>query len=128
MASISNLGSAAGINGEALISQLLAVEKAPIDAVTAANTKLSTKVSTWGRIQSAFSALQDASAALNKNDFWSATTATSSDANAVAVTTSNTSSPGSYSVEVQALAQAQYLATAPVASKADAFGSGTLRI
>ncbi len=128
MATISNLGSAAGINGEALISQLLAVEKAPIDVVTAANSKLSTKLSTWGRIQSAFSALQDASAALNKSDFWSATTATSSDANAVSVTTSTTSTPGSYSVQVQALAQAQYLASAPVASKTDAFGSGTLRI
>src|SRR5690606_24465732 len=111
MANISALGSSAGIDGEALISQLLAVEKAPITAVTAANSKLSTKLSTWGRIQSAFSALQDASAALNKKEFWSATTATSSDAAAVSVTTSTKSSPGNYSVQVQTLAQAQSLAS-----------------
>lgn len=128
MATISSLGSASGINGEELIASLLSVEKVPIKAVTEANTKLSTKLSTWGRIQSAFSALQDASAALTKNDFWSATTATSSDDKAVAVTTSTSSTPGNYSVEVQKLAQAQYLASAPVASKTDAFGEGTLRI
>lgn len=128
MANISALGSSAGIDGEALISQLMAVEKAPIKAVTDANSKLSTKLSTWGRIQSSFSALQDASAALNKKEFWSATTATSSDAAAVSVTTSSNSSPGNYSVQVQALAQAQSLASAPVASKTEPFGSGTLRI
>ena len=128
MASISTLGSASGINGEDLITQLLAAEKAPITKVEQENTKLNTKLSTWGRIQSGFSALKDAAAALNKADFWNATTAKSSDESTVTVTTSAESSPGSYNVVVNKLAQAQYVASNAYASKTDAVGEGTLTI
>lgn len=128
MANISSLGSAAGIDGEAIISQLMAVETQPKTKVQSENTDLNTKLSTWGRIQSAFAAVKDAASALTKNDFWAATTATSSDDAAVAVTSSTESTAGNYRVAVQSLAQSQYLATSAFADKTTAVGTGTLTI
>jgi flagellar hook-associated protein 2 len=64
------------------------LERKPAEAIKTENTKLDTKVSTWGKIQSAFSSLQDAASALNSDAFWTAAKATSSDASTVGVTTS----------------------------------------
>lgn len=128
MATISSLGSAAGIDGEAIIKQLLTVESAPKTKVQTENSTLSTNLSTWGRIQSAFSAVRDTANALNKDDFWKATTAKSADDTAVSVTSSTSSTAGNYSVAVQSLAQSQYVASNAFAAKTDAVGEGTLTI
>lgn len=128
MASLSSLGVGSGLDAESIVTKLVAIEKQPAQAIATQNSKLETKVSTWGKIQSAFSALQDAAEALNKADFWTATTASSSDASAVSVTSSPESAAGSYSVNVSALASAQYIASQPFTSKTAAVGEGTLRI
>lgn len=129
MASLSSLGVGSGLDAENIVKSLVALERKPAEAVKAENTKLDTKVSTWGKIQSAFSSLQDAANALNSNDFWSAVKANSSDASAVGVSTNATSSPGSYSITVQSLASSQYVAsTAFTAGKTATVGQGTLSI
>ena len=66
--------------------------------------------------------------ALTKNDFWKATTATSSDDTAVSVTPSTESSAGSYAVAVQSLAQSQYVASSAFTDKTATVGEGTLTI
>lgn len=128
MATISSLGSAAGIDGEAIIKQLLTVESAPKTKVQTENSTLSTNLSTWGRIQSAFAAVRDTANALNKDDFWKATTAKSADDTAVSVTSSTSSTAGNYSVAVQSLAQSQYIASQAYGAKTDVVGEGTLTI
>jgi len=128
MATISSLGSAAGIDGEAIIKQLLTVESAPKTKVQTENSTLSTNLSTWGRIQSAFASVRDTANALNKDDFWKATTAKSADDTAVSVTSSTTSTAGNYSVAVQSLAQSQYIASKAYSAKTDVVGEGTLTI
>lgn len=128
MANISSIGLGSGIDADTIIKQLVAVEKQPITAVEDQNTKLNTKLSTWGRIQSGFSALKDAAANLGKTDFWNATTAQSSDEAAVSVTAGPTAATGSYNVVVKNLAQSQYLASNAYASKTEVVGEGTLRI
>jgi flagellar hook-associated protein 2 len=128
MANISSLGLGSGIDAESIITQLMAVEKVPVTKATNENSKLGTKLSTWGKIQSSFSALKDASAALTKDSFWTATTATSSDDKSVAVTTSTSSTAGSYSIKVNKLAQAQYLASTPFTAKDAPVGEGTITI
>ena len=94
MATLSSLGVGSGLDAENIVTSLVALERKPAEAVKAENTKLDTKVSTWGKIQSAFSSLQDAANSLNSNDFWTAAKATSSDASTVGVTTSAASAPG----------------------------------
>ncbi|MDD2976686.1 flagellar filament capping protein FliD [Aquabacterium sp.] len=129
MATLSSLGVGSGLDAENIVKSLVALERKPAEAVKAENNKLDTKVSTWGKIQSAFSSLQDAANALNSNDFWSAVKATSSDASAVGVSPSATSAPGSYNVTVQSLASSQYVASkAYTAGKTATVGQGTLTI
>ncbi len=128
MATLSSLGVGSGLDAESIVKSLVALERKPAETIAATNTKLETKVSTWGKVQSAFSSLQDAAAALNKDDFWTATKATSSDSTAVSVTTGAATATGSYNVTVQSLASSQYLASTPFANKSAAVGEGTLTI
>lgn len=128
MASISSLGLGSNIDAENIITQLMAAEKVPITKVEAENTKLETKLSTWGRIQSSFSALKDASAALTKDSFWSATSATSSDDKSVSVSTTSSTASGNYSIQVNQLAKSQYLASSSFSAKDAVVGDGTIRI
>lgn len=128
MASLSSVGvSGTGLD-ESVITKLVALEKQPADALTTKNTTLQTKVSTWGKIQSAFSSLKDAANKLTQSDFWNGTTATSSNDAAVSVSTTSSAAPGSYAVTVSQLAQGQMVASSAFASKTATVGEGTLRI
>lgn len=128
MATLSSLGIGAGFDTESVVSKLVALEKAPAQKIQSENSKLNTKLSTWGRVQGSFAALRDTATALNRPDFWRATTATSSDASAVSVTTGAGTPPGSYSVQVGALATSQFIGSAAFAGKSAPVGEGTLRI
>lgn len=128
MASLSSIGiSGTGLD-ETVITKLVALEKQPADALSTKNTKLETKVSTWGKIQSAFSTLKDAANKLTQSDFWKGTTGASSNDTAVGVSTTSSAAPSSYAVTVSQLAQGQMVASTAFASKTAAVGEGTLRI
>ncbi len=129
MASLSSLGVGSGLDAETIVTKLVAIEKQPADALTTKNTKLQTQVSTWGKIQSNFSALQDAASKLMDSSFWGATTGKSSDDASVSVTTGANAAAGSYAVNVTQLAAAQSVASATsFTSSTSAVGEGTLRI
>lgn len=128
MASLSSVGvSGTGLD-ENVITKLVAIEKQPADALTTKNTELQTKVSTWGKIQSAFSSLKDAANRLTQSDLWNGTTATSSNDLAVSVSSTSAAAASSYAVTVSKLAQSQMVASSAFASKTSAVGEGTLRI
>ena len=128
MASLSSLGVGSGLDAETIVTKLVALEKQPADTLTTKNTKLQTQVSTWGKIQSNFSALQDAASKLMDSSFWSATTAKSSDDTAVSVTTSSGAAAGNYAVNVTQLAAAQSVASSAFTASTSTVGEGTLRI
>ena len=128
MATLSSLGVGAGFDTESIVTKLVALEKAPAQKIQSENNKLNTKLSTWGRVQSSFSALEDAASALNKDSFWNATTATSSDSASVSVTTSAGTPSGAYSVNVTSLATAQFISSNAYADKTAVVGDGTLTI
>ena len=128
MASISSIGIGSGLDIESMISQLVAVERAPVTKLQTEASSLQTKLSTYGKLQSAMSTLRDAASALTRASTWGATTGASSDAAAVAVTTSSTTLPGSYAIEVQRLASVQSNATGVFASADALVGEGTLHI
>jgi flagellar hook-associated protein 2 len=128
MATISSLGIGSGIDAESIISQLMTIERRPITQAQTDITKLNTKLSTWGRIQSTFSALKDASATLTKDTLWDASKAQVSDAQALSVTTGAKTAAGSYSVQVNQLAKAQFVSSTAFTSKTDVVGDGTLVI
>jgi flagellar hook-associated protein 2 len=128
MASITSIGIGSGLDIESVINQLVAVERAPVAKLQTEASSLQTKLSTYGKLQSGMAALRDAAAVLTRANTWDATVGSSSDASAVAVTTSASTLPGSYSIEVQRLASVQSNATRVYASADALVGEGTLRI
>ena len=128
MATISSPGIGSGLDINSIITQLVAVERVPLTQLQTQATALQTKLSTYGKVQSVISALRDAASALTRAETWTKTTGTSSDPNAVSVTTSAATKPGNYSLQVNQLAAAQSNATAIFASPDALVGEGTLRI
>lgn len=128
MASLSSLGVGSGLDAETIVTKLVALEKQPADALTTKNSKLQTQVSTWGKIQSNFSSLQDAAAKLQDSGFWSSTTAKSSDDTSVSVTTGSNAAAGAYAVAVSQLATSQSVASSAFTSNTSTVGEGTLSI
>jgi flagellar hook-associated protein 2 len=128
MATISSIGIGSGLDIESVISQLVAVERQPVQALQKEATSLQTRLSTYGKLQSGLAAVRDAAAALTRATTWGATTGSSSDPAAVAVTTGAATLPGSYTLEVQRLASVQSNATGTYASADALAGEGTLRI
>jgi flagellar hook-associated protein 2 len=128
MATISSPGIGSGLDINGMITQLVAVERQPLTKLQKEASTLQTKLSTYGKLQSGLSALRDAASALTRSDTWGQTVGTSSDATAVAVTTSAVTKPGNYALEVQRLAAAQSNATGVYASADSLVGEGTLHI
>lgn len=128
MATISSIGIGSGMDIEGMITQLVAVERRPVTQLQKEATSLQTRLSTYGKLQSGMAALRDAASALTRSSTWGATTGTSSDAAAVAVSTGASTLAGSYSIEVQRLASVQSNATGVYASADALVGEGTLHI
>lgn len=128
MASISSTGLGSGLNVDDIISKLMAVEQKPITQLQTQASTIQTKISTYGQVQSALSTFRDAAARLAQPASWGASTATSSNAAAVAVTAGDGAVAGNYSIEVQNLASAQSVSSKTYASADAQVGEGNLRI
>lgn len=127
---ISSAGIGSGLDVNAIVSQLLAVDTKPLSVLQATASKLQTQLSAFGRLQSLVSALQDATKPLLTSTNYSLTTAASSDVTAVGVTSTSSAVPGNYSVSVSALAASQTLVSASgqFTAATDVVGTGTLTI
>jgi flagellar hook-associated protein 2 len=107
MASISSPGIASGLDIQSIVSQLVALEKAPLTQLKSKATSFQTKLSTMGTIKSQVAALGDAAAKLSKNTGWNGVKATSSNPSAIGVTVKAGAPATSITMEVQNLAKAQ---------------------
>lgn len=111
-----------------IVSQLMQVERQPMQSIEKTLSGIQTQLSSWGKVQSALSTLQDAARALGQKDTWTAATASSGDTDIVQVTAASGALAGSWSIEVLALAGRQTVAGAALASADAVVGGGTLRI
>ena len=127
MASISSAGIGSGLDVNSIVSQLMALERAPLNALQTKQTSIQTTVSEYGKIKSAISTLRDAASKLAGSSLWGQTVSTSSNAAAVTSTT-NGSVAGSYAVAVQSMASVQTVATGVYPTTTSVPGSGVLRI
>jgi flagellar hook-associated protein 2 len=128
MASISSTGLGSGLDVESIVTKLMSIEKQPIARLQTAASTIQTKISAFGQLQSAMSSFRDASLALTKASTWGATTATSSDASAISVSTGEGAVPGNYAISVQSLATAHSAVSQTYASSSELVGAGTLRV
>lgn len=128
-ASLSSPGIGSGLDVNGIVQKLVAVESQPLTDLQNAASKIQTSISTYGQLQSLVSTLQTAAQGLSDPTLWKKTSATSSNASAVSVsTTTGGVAAGNYTVSVSALAQAQNLVSGTYSDATAQVGSGTLAI
>jgi len=128
MATISSPGIGSGLDIKSIVSQLVALEKKPLEKLQLQAATVQTKISVFGQIKSLVSALNDAVGKLTSVTGWNAVSATSSDSAAVGVSAVGGTQPTTFNVEVQGLAKAQSSYSAPLLPVGGAVGGGTLRL
>lgn len=128
MATLSSPGIGSGLDVNGIISKLVEIERRPIQLLEREESRIQTRLSAFGQLQSAASSLRDAAARLGQAPAWQPTVASSSDASAVSVTSGTGAIAGAYAVQVGALAVAQSVAAVARPSSSSVVGSGTLRI
>jgi flagellar hook-associated protein 2 len=128
MPSLSSPGVGSGLDVKSIVSQLVALERRPIEKLERDKSAVEAKLSSFGLLQSYTNNLRDAAKKLALPGTWVASTASSSSDAAVAATTTGTTSAASYSVSVSQLARAQSLASTAFASSSTTFGAGTLTL
>lgn len=129
MPTITSLGVGSGLDLNTMVSQLVALERKPLEQMRSQATRLQTQVSSYGQLKSLFSAVQDAATALNNGALWQRSLATSSNDSAVAAIGGSGAATGNYAVAVQALARGQTLVSgSSLGSPGSLAGTGTLRL
>lgn len=129
MAALTSLGIGSGIDLNTMLTQLVALERKPLEQMQAEASKLQTKVSGFGQIQSLVSRLQDAANKLKGTGVWTQSVAKSANEAVVTAVGGSSAAAGSYSVSVTALAAAQTITSGAAYPDASALvGSGTLSI
>lgn len=124
---LSSPGIGSGLDVRSIVTQLVALERRPIELLQTQKAKLSTQLSSFGMLQSYVGNLQSAAGQLGSADFWAKVKAGSSDASAVAVTAQATAAAARYDIDVTSLASAQSLSSAAGAiTDAANMGAGTL--
>ncbi len=128
MATMSSPGIGSNLDVKSIVSQLVALEKKPLEKLQLAAATVQTKISVFGQIKSLVSSLNDAVSKLSSVTGWNAVSATTSDSAYVGVSAIGGTQPTSFNVEVQGLAKVQTSYTAPLLPVGGAIGAGTLRL
>lgn len=116
---ISSAGIGSGLDVNAIVSSLMAIEQKPLTAVTTQKTAYQTKISAYGTMTSALSSFQTAVHALSTASSFNAQTVTSGSPSVFTATANGSSTIGNYAVTVNQLAASQKLASAGFANVTD---------
>lgn len=125
---LSSAGIGSGLDVNSIISQLMALEQRPLTALASKEAKYQSQLSAYGSLKGALSTFQSAAASLASPTKFSALKASVADSTIATVSVAASATPGSHSIEVQTLAQAQKLASAAHAATNTAIGTGKLTI
>jgi flagellar hook-associated protein 2 len=130
MASITSSGIGSGLDVNSLVSQLVAAERAPQEArLVRLDTKLTTEFTALSQLKGSMSAFQSALSGLKDASMLIARKATVSDDKNVAATAASNAVAGTYSVEVEKLATASQLKSAPfLGGPSSIVGTGVLTL
>lgn len=124
MAAVSSLGVGSNLDLNSLLANIKTGEQAPLIALQQQQRSYTSKLSAYGQLNSALSALQTAAAALAKPTLFQGVKASSTATDVVTASALSTASSGTYALNVTQLTQAQSLATLGVASTTTAIGGG----
>jgi flagellar hook-associated protein 2 len=124
MAGITGLLSAGKVDVNSLVSQLMTVERKPIDNLNKKSASYQTQLSVFSSVRSGLSTFQTAVQNLKGTGSFKAFTVNSSDASVLSASAGSNAVPGNYSIEISSLAQAQQLVATGQASSTATIGSG----
>jgi len=128
MAGLSSPGVGSGLDINGLVKRLMEVERAPLAKLAKQEADFQAKITAFGTLKGGVSAFQTAVRSLASETRFNTAKATAADATVLSATASSIAKPGSYSIEVNQLAQQHRLASATFADPAIAIGTGTLTI
>ena len=127
MATIQSLGIGSGLLTSELLENLVNAERAPAELrLDSQKALVDAKISAFGEVSSAISQLNSSMKALNSVSAFNASTATSSNQDALSATATTIAGNGTYSVNIQQLAQQHTIATQSYSSINEAIGTGVL--
>lgn len=116
-------GLASGLDTQTIMDSLMKIEHIPLDQLTARQTSYTQAQSSLSSFMGMVTSARTAAAALADPHTYSSLSASSSDS-AVGISVTGAASPGSFTVQVTALAHEQRTMSDPVASGTDPLGQG----
>ena len=125
---ISSAGIGSGLDVNGIVSQLMALEQQPLQLIASKEAKYQAQLSAYGSLKGALSSFQSSVAALATPARFTAVTGSVADGTIASASVSSSAVPGSYSLEVQTLAQAQKLKSGAFEATNTAVGTGKLTI
>lgn len=121
----SSTTSSTNLDINSIVSQLMKVERQPIDKLQAKEAGYQAKLTSYGVVKGAVSTFETAVSGLNSSTKFQSLKATPSDDTVFSASATSIATAGSYSLEVTNLAQAQNLIADGQSSITDAIGGGT---
>ena len=125
---ISAPGIGSGLDVSSIISQLMAIERQPLNDLKKRADEYQAQISSYGKLKSSLSELQDSLAVLRSQTNFNGRTAASSDDSIFSATASSTANLGSYSIEVLQKASNHKLASTGFTDADTVVGQGSLTI
>ncbi len=121
---ISAPGIGSNLDVNSIVTQLMAIERAPLDRIDRQEISFQAQLSAYGNVRSALSSFQSAIDALSTGSRFRTRSFSSSDTTVASGSASSTAQLGSYTLNVTQIAQAQSLVAAGQASSTAAIGTG----
>ncbi len=128
MASITSTGIASGLDVESIVTQLMEVERLPIESLEAKQASYEAKISAYGTIKSTLSDFQTSLLSLSSASKFKTNEVTVSNQDVASASAASFATPGAYSLRVDSLAQAQKLVASGQTSITDDIGNGVITI
>lgn len=125
---LSSAGVGSGLNVNDIVSKMMSLEQRPLTLLQAKVASTETKISSFGQVKAAMSALYDAANGLANLSTWRGKQVTTGDKGVVTGTATSTATAANFSLEVQSLAQAQALASGNFASGATMGADGLITV
>ncbi len=122
---ITSAGVGSGIDIESIISQLMVLERRPLNNIKKKQANLDVQVSAFGKLKSAISDLEASAKKLSDPEKFGRYVATSSNEEAFTATTTTGTAAELHSIKVISLAEAHRLSSGLFASASDPVGTGT---
>ena len=122
---ITSAGVGSGIDIESIISQLMVLERQPLNNIRKKQANLDVQVSAFGSLKSAISELETTAKKLGDSSEFGRYVASSSNEDAFTATTTTGTAAELHSINVISLAEAHRLSSGQYASASDPVGTGT---